>query len=97
MKILKFGGSSVANSKCINNVYDILKKIEEPYLVVVSAFSGTTDALIEISELALNNAHSKSLVALKNQHLQICTNLLKEENQYKITCNFIEETYYKIK
>jgi len=55
MKILKFGGSSVAKPKRINNIVAILKKYaanEERFSVVFSAFGGVTDQLIEMSRLA---------------------------------------------
>jgi len=55
MRILKFGGSSVANSVNINKVADILqdyhkKKIK--YAVVFSAFGGVTDSLKNMAALA---------------------------------------------
>jgi aspartokinase/homoserine dehydrogenase 1 len=45
MKILKFGGTSIANQSCINNVIDIVKN-ETNCVVVVSAISGVTNLLI---------------------------------------------------
>ena len=44
MKILKFGGTSIANQLCINNVVDIVKN-ESKCVVVVSAVSGVTNLL----------------------------------------------------
>ncbi|MAW09319.1 MAG: bifunctional aspartate kinase/homoserine dehydrogenase I [Flavobacteriaceae bacterium] len=44
MKILKFGGTSIANDFCINNVIDIVKN-ETKCVVVVSALSGVTNLL----------------------------------------------------
>ena len=44
MKILKFGGSSIANQLCINNIIDIVKN-ETKCVVVVSAISGVTNLL----------------------------------------------------
>ena len=43
MKVIKFGGSSVANAVNIKRCIDIIKNIEEPVIVVVSALSGVTD------------------------------------------------------
>ena len=45
MKVLKFGGTSIANQSCINNVIDIVKN-ENKCVVVVSAISGVTNLLI---------------------------------------------------
>ena len=44
MKILKFGGTSIANQFCINNIIDIVKN-ENKCVVVVSAISGVTNLL----------------------------------------------------
>ena len=56
MKILKFGGSSVATPERIKAVIDIIQssKSEESIAVVFSAFGGVTDALISLSQLALS-------------------------------------------
>ncbi|MBL8750507.1 MAG: bifunctional aspartate kinase/homoserine dehydrogenase I [Planctomycetes bacterium] len=48
----KFGGSSVANAERIARVVDILLSRSERQVVVVSAMSGVTDALIELVKLA---------------------------------------------
>ena len=55
MKVLKFGGSSVATSERIRAVADILKRYYEKgekFTVVFSAFGGVTDSLIEMGRLA---------------------------------------------
>ncbi|MDC3064116.1 bifunctional aspartate kinase/homoserine dehydrogenase I [bacterium] len=44
MKILKFGGTSIANQLCISNIIDIVKN-ESKCVVVVSAVSGVTNLL----------------------------------------------------
>ncbi len=57
MKILKFGGTSVANSQNIKLVLDIVTQTSktDKLVVAVSAFSGVTDLLV----LAAANASSK--------------------------------------
>ncbi|RMG87870.1 MAG: bifunctional aspartate kinase/homoserine dehydrogenase I [Bacteroidetes bacterium] len=55
MKVLKFGGSSVAKPERIKGVAEILKEYYlkgEKFTVVFSAFGGVTDQLIEMSSLA---------------------------------------------
>lgn len=49
MKVLKFGGTSVGSAQRIKNVASIISDREEK-IVVLSAMSGTTNSLIEISE-----------------------------------------------
>jgi len=54
MRILKFGGSSVANPERIKNVIQIVKQYLPEHLdlaIVVSAQSGVTDQLINLCEL----------------------------------------------
>ena len=60
MKILKFGGTSVANANNIKLVLSIVEKtaaISTKLVIVVSAFSGVTDLLI----LAASKASSKDI------------------------------------
>ena len=54
MKVLKFGGTSVANAENISKVITILKSEskKQKLAVVVSALGGTTDMLIKAGELA---------------------------------------------
>ncbi|RZK12117.1 MAG: hypothetical protein EOO46_04300, partial [Flavobacterium sp.] len=54
MRTLKFGGTSVADAQNIKLVLDIIKnKSQDSQLtVVVSAFSGVTDLLLEASSKA---------------------------------------------
>jgi aspartokinase/homoserine dehydrogenase 1 len=55
MKVLKFGGSSVANPERIKNVIDIVvekKKNNGDIAVIFSAFHGITDSLIKMSNFA---------------------------------------------
>ena len=53
MKVLKFGGTSVANSKSLNNVLEIIKNQNDSIVVVVSALAGITDLLMEMLSLAI--------------------------------------------
>ncbi|HBE81492.1 MAG TPA: bifunctional aspartate kinase/homoserine dehydrogenase I, partial [Blastocatellia bacterium] len=54
MKVMKFGGSSVANAETIEKVIKIIGRsaAEDRCIVVLSAFHGTTDALIDTGRLA---------------------------------------------
>lgn len=49
MKVLKFGGTSVGTVERIKHVARLICS-EEPKLVILSAMSGTTNALVEITE-----------------------------------------------
>jgi len=52
MKVLKFGGTSVGSIENIRTVKEILEKQDGRCAVVVSAFSGVTDQIIAMAELA---------------------------------------------
>ena len=56
MRILKFGGSSLATADCIRNVARIILENtrREPAVIVVSAFQGVTNELLEGAQLAEN-------------------------------------------
>ncbi|MDR0513184.1 MAG: bifunctional aspartate kinase/homoserine dehydrogenase I [Treponema sp.] len=73
MFVLKFGGSSVGTHAAIENVVRILKdprRHKKVALVVVSAFSGVTDGLIEMSRLASHgdSSYMEAALALKKRH-----------------------------
>ena len=72
MKVLKFGGSSVANSKNIQKVLDIVKQESknQKVVVVVSAFGKTTDKLLTAADEALKNitAAKEILKTIKELH-----------------------------
>ncbi|MEJ5104446.1 bifunctional aspartate kinase/homoserine dehydrogenase I [Chryseobacterium sp. MYb328] len=78
MKILKFGGTSVANSQNIQLVENIVKKESSQcnVVVIVSALHGVTDLLIQAADSASvkNNDYQSLLKKAEEKHL----NLVKE-------------------
>ena len=50
MKVMKFGGTSVGTPQRMKEVTDLVTKSGEPVFVVLSAMSGTTNSLVEISD-----------------------------------------------
>lgn len=49
MKVMKFGGTSVGSPERMKHVVELITKSGEPTMVVLSAMSGTTNSLVEIS------------------------------------------------
>ena len=49
MKVMKFGGTSVGTPARMKDVASLITKSGEPTMVVLSAMSGTTNALVEIA------------------------------------------------
>ena len=80
MKVLKFGGSSVANSENIKKVLAIVAKASknQKIVVVVSAFGKTTNKLLVASNDALENIHiaKEILETIKAQHYQVIDDLI---------------------
>ena len=50
MKVMKFGGTSVGSPERMKGVASLITKSGEPTFVVLSAMSGTTNTLVEISD-----------------------------------------------
>ena len=50
MKVMKFGGTSVGSPERMQGVAKLITKSGEPTFVVLSAMSGTTNSLVEISD-----------------------------------------------
>ncbi len=85
MKILKFGGSSVASPDRIKSVIDILEPrlASEKLAVVFSAFGGVTDSLIRLGQLALagNADYQRELEILEKRHLDAVRELIVVHRQ----------------
>ncbi|WP_299015906.1 bifunctional aspartate kinase/homoserine dehydrogenase I [uncultured Polaribacter sp.] len=80
MKVLKFGGSSVANSENIKKVLAIVAKAsqKEKVAVVVSAFGKTTNNLLAGASLALSDVKKakENLSEVEDLHNQIVEDLI---------------------
>jgi len=48
MKVMKFGGTSVGKPERMHHIVDLVTSQSEPAIIVLSALSGTTNALVEI-------------------------------------------------
>ncbi|MDA8640263.1 bifunctional aspartate kinase/homoserine dehydrogenase I [Flavobacteriaceae bacterium] len=72
MKILKFGGTSVANSKNIAQVASIVSNVNEKNVVVVSALGGVTDLLLEALYIAASGDSKfvDTLKKIEERHLE---------------------------
>lgn len=68
MKIMKFGGTSVGKPERMHQVYELITKDAESKIVVLSALSGTTNALVDISNSL--SAGNKSEAKQKNDTLE---------------------------
>jgi len=79
MKVLKFGGTSVASAKNIKLVRSIVSGVEaKKVVVVVSAMGGVTDLLLRMASLASEQQpeYKQLLKEIENRHLQSIRELL---------------------
>ncbi len=80
MKVLKFGGSSVATAENILRVKSIVDKLDDTSVIVVSALGGVTDELIKTSQLAsaADESYKDHLTALRTRHWAACDELVEK-------------------
>lgn len=97
MKVLKFGGTSVANPQNILQCISVINNIPGKKIVVVSALGGITDALINALIKAQNKdmSYKIELEEIKKRHLQTANDLLKQENQKEIF-TYIDQSFLHI-
>jgi len=79
MKIMKFGGTSVGKPERMHEVAKLIIKDAEPKIVVLSALSGTTNSLVEISNSLANadrNTARQQIEALELHYQNFITQLV---------------------
>lgn len=105
MKIIKFGGSSVATPERIKSIIEIIKpRMQEDVALVFSAFSGVTDQLIQLSQLAVagDATYRQKLEALERRHLDAVRELTQISTQssilaqVKIQINELEDVLHGV-
>ena len=82
MKVLKFGGTSVGSAERMKNLVSLISN-REPKIVVLSAMSGTTNALIEIANALYSkeNDKAKELIdALEKKYESVLKELYSKES-----------------
>ncbi len=101
MQVLKFGGSSVANSINIEKVISIIRdKVQSGQaLVVVSALGGITDLLLESGSLASegDELYKDKLQLIESRHMETVKSLFPVTQQSRVisfvktACNELED------
>lgn len=77
MKVMKFGGKSIGSSNNILNAKKIIESEKGPVVVIISAFGGITDKLLESSCLAAtgNAAYKEVYDYIVDYHYKIISGL----------------------
>ena len=92
MKVMKFGGTSVGSPARMKEVTKLVTKSGEPVFVVLSAMSGTTNSLVEISDyLYKKNPEGANEVinTLERKYMKHIEELYSTEEMKNITRDFI--------
>lgn len=93
---MKFGGTSVGNSKNILNLVNIVKdNLKDNPIVVVSAISGVTDILIHGASDILSKEKSieEVIQKIKSKHFEIMQDLGVEMTLIDNNLNLLKEKY----
>lgn len=87
MRVLKFGGSSVADATRISSVMDIVNGeiLSDRSVLVCSAVSGCTDALIKIGDTPDGELRDKLIENLRLHHLAIVRRLFTGEERQAVS------------
>jgi bifunctional aspartokinase / homoserine dehydrogenase 1 len=92
MRILKFGGSSVGTSEALRKVTDIIEFRQEKnrLVVVVSAFRGVTDQLIEMATLAAKgDQHYVTILSeVEKRHYETINELFPARSRSEVITSF---------
>ena len=92
MKVMKFGGTSVGSPERMKDVTKLITKSGEPVFVVLSAMSGTTNSLVEISDyLYKKNPEGANEVinALEKKYMKHIEELYSTQEMKDATREFI--------
>lgn len=81
MKVMKFGGSSIGSAQNILNVKNIIAAEKGALVVVISAFGGITDKLLETSRLSANGSidYAALFAEITDTHITIIRELRLEK------------------
>jgi aspartate kinase len=96
MKVMKFGGTSVGKPQRMHDVATLITSDNEPKIVVLSAVSGTTNALVEIGT-ALSNGDKESAKSkidqLEDQYKKFVAELVKQPVSIQKAENILKEHF----
>ena len=92
MKVMKFGGTSVGSPERMKNVSTLVTSSGEPVFVVLSAMSGTTNSLVEISDyLYKKNPEGANEIInrLEQKYMQHVEELYSTDEMKNTTAEFL--------
>ena len=92
MKVLKFGGTSVGSVESIRRVKKIVEAVDEPVIVVISAFGGITDKLIHTSIMASqgDKSYKKAFFEMVDRHQSTIKSAVPKSRQTAVIKQIME-------
>ncbi len=93
---MKFGGTSVGKPERMAEIKKLITKDEEPKIVVLSALSGTTNSLSEISHLLSKGDRvtaKKCIDSLEHHYQNFIIQLVKTEEDYQKAKDILAEHF----
>jgi aspartate kinase len=99
MKVLKFGGTSVGSIENMNAVMKLVADGEKK-LVVLSAMSGTTNALVEISDYLYKrnkDAARTQINKLEDNYKEVVSGLYNDENRKQEAGKAVKKSFDTIR
>ena len=100
MKVMKFGGTSVGSPERMQDVAQLVTKSGEPTFVVLSAMSGTTNSLVEISDyLYKKNPEGAQEVinTLEKKYMGHVENLYSTDEMKRKTADFLKKEFESLR
>lgn len=96
MKVMKFGGTSVGSPDRMKNVASLITESGDPTFVVLSAMSGTTNSLIEISNYLYKknpDGANEVINKLEKKYMQHVEELYSTDEYKEKTREFLREEF----
>ena len=96
MKIMKFGGTSVGKPERMQQVSELITQGDEPVITVLSALSGTTNALVAIGDAMATGDRQlakENIDKLEAHYHEFIKDLLKQEKTYNKAKNIVSEHF----
>ena len=96
MKVMKFGGTSVGSPDRMKNVASLITESGDPTFVVLSAMSGTTNSLIEISNYLYKknpDGANEVINTLEKKYMQHVEELYSTDEYKEKTREFLREEF----
>src|SRR5687767_12674457 len=96
MKVMKFGGTSVGKPERMRQVSQLITRDEEPVIVVLSALSGTTNALVAIGEALSAGARDTArqhIHELEKHYRSFVKDLVSADQQVTKANNIVSEHF----